>query len=1011
MDRHSQQPFSARSSLVRPYWVFMAVFAILTLFVTYLMVKVYQSSSLLAEAGKRTFSQEIKNRIAHIDAYFERLRSDGENLARNKTIQAYYQNRALGMSLEYGLSVAVSEVRDEFDRLLKTLNSRGAPVFTQITLLDSGNMSEIARTTNTDRLEALDINHIKQAVSQAEALPIFTVVNDQKIREVFLVLRVIYKTETKGYLVLELDLETLTSQLETDNSQNGHDLYLIVDSDGSVFAGASHLVGLNVSDLFGISLSSLGPMNISEVRKKIRNLNMQNLIVSGGRVRGASFYFLGLAPSSKYLGGFSTELWLMVFSALISGLLIMALFIYKSWADHSTTYGQLQEARDTLETKVSERTSELAQTNQLLQNEIIARSGVEESLRLSEARYRDLFEHASDLIITIDTHGHFNSVNGVVRSVLGYEPQEFLSLNIDSVIDPQMLAMVEEKFFSALAVPQDYSAPFELLARSKDGSKVWLELTSRVIIRDGITTGIHCIARNITERKQLESDVQEAQMKYRSVVDAFDGLIHISSSDYKIQFANQRLMERTGYDPVGEACYEVVHGMKEPCEWCISGKASPNGIYRDELRSPKDNRWYYVVSSPMTHQDGGESSIFLMHDIEEQKKAEAEREKLEQNLIQAQKMEAVGTLAGGIAHDFNNLLQVVLGYSEILLRSPGFEHGVRQNLEKIHRAAHQGSELVKNLLAFSRKAFTRLETVNINHHVEELFDLLERTIPKMIKIELHLKSDIPTIQADSGQIRQVMMNLALNARDAMPDGGTLRIETGSAFIGEDFCKKRIDVKPGDYVFVVFSDTGHGMDEETLEHMFEPFYTTKDVGKGTGLGLSMVFGIVKQHGGFINFDSDINSGSRFRIYLPVADAGGELSSLQNEALVKKAPSGETILLVDDEAMVRDLGADYLSELGYTVRTASNGRQALEIYQQNQKEISLVLLDLIMPEMSGRICLEELLRINPDVKVVIVSGYCSDDTPEDFSDTGARGFVSKPYDLDGLMRTIHKVLQEN
>ena len=374
-------------------------------------------------------------------------------------------------------------------------------------------------------------------------------------------------------------------------------------------------------------------------------------------------------------------------------------------------------------------------------------------------------------------------------------------------------------------------------------------------------------------------------------------------------------------------------------------------------------------------------------------------------------MEAVGTLAGGIAHDFNNLLQVVLGYSQLLLKYPGFDHGIRQNLEKIHRAAHQGAELVKNLLAFSRKAFTRLGIVNINNLIEELFDLLERTIPKMIKIELHLKRDIPTIQADSGQIRQVMMNLALNARDAMPDGGTLSIETGRALIGEEFCKKRIDAKPGDYVYVVFSDTGHGMDAETLEHMFEPFYTTKEVGKGTGLGLSMVFGIIKQHGGFIVFDSDVNAGSRFRIYLPVSGSGSELSSTQNVASVEKAPSGETILLVDDEAMVRDLGADYLTELGYTVWTASNGRQALEIYHQNQKEISLVLLDLIMPEMSGRICLEELIKINPDVKVVIVSGFCSDDTPEDFSNTGARGFVSKPYDLDNLMRTIQKVLQEN
>ncbi len=1012
MDRYNPKPVADRSSFVRPYWVFMVVFTILTLFVTYLIVKVYQSSSLLAQAGKSSFAQETKTMTANLDAYFERLRSDVENLAKNKAMHAYYQNKALGMSVEYGLSVAVAETRDEFDRLLKTLNVRGLPVFSQINLLDSRDMSEITRTHNTAPLKSSEINHIAQAIQEAVVFPIFTAVDDENARDIFVVTRVVYKTETKGYLAMKLNLDTLSTQIGTDTIQNYEDFFLLVDSYGSIFVGPSDLMGRNVLNTFGISPLERESFSVAEVAGKSGNLKRANLIVSGAQISGTSFYLLGFARSHKYLAGYSTELWLMVFTALISGLLIMILFIYRSWVDQSKTYGQLQEARDTLETRVTERTSELAQTNQLLQNEIRARSGVEESLRLSETKYRDLFEHASDMIFITDPEGNLSSVNGVVRSILGYTPEEFITLNLNSIIDPESRPIFRETFFGIVRDHAEFSTPFQLLARSRSGSAVWLELTSRLISSSGgAVTGVHCIARDITERKQLESAIHEAQMKYRSVVEAFDGLIHITSPDHKIQFANQRLIERTGYDPLGKNCYEVVHGLKEPCEWCICGQVFLNDIYREELLSPKDNRWYYSVSSPMTHQDGSVSRIFLMHDIDQQKRSEDEREKLEQNLIRAQRMEAVGTLAGGIAHDFNNLLQVVLGYSQLLLRTSRFEPGDRESLQKIHRAADQGSELVKNLMAFSSKAQTRPSPVNINHHVEELIDLLERIIPRMIKIELELEEGLPVINADSGQIKQVFMNLALNARDAMPDGGVLKIKTASVSVGADYCMDHIEAKPGHYVAVIFSDTGVGMDKETLERIFEPFYTTKEVGKGTGLGLSMVFGMIKQHDGFIMFDSVINEGSEFRVYLPVTDVTLEPSSAEKEVPKKQTHIVETILLVDDEDMVRDLGADYLAEMGYTVRTASNGRQALEIYRDQQAQISLVLLDLIMPEMSGKACLEELLKINPDVKVVVVSGYCSDETPGGSANLGARGFVSKPYDLDGLMNTIQKVLVED
>ncbi len=988
----------------------MAVFGILAMLLAYLLVKVYQSSSLLVEASKKSFAQETKTQAAKLDGYFERIRSDVENLAKNRAIRAYFQNRALGMSLEYGLSVAVAEVRYEFDRFQRTLSAKGLQALDRIILVDSRDMSEIVQTNGQASSKSVGLAHVANAIKDAFNFPVFTVIGRSESWDVFVMSRVTYKSEVKGFLLAGLNMDAITSQVEATNPL-GDEFYLVVNSDGTIFVGPQEYLGRNMLDTFGFSPASLRQSSVSKTQKKTKNNVKVDLIAAGDQIPGTPFYLVRFAPSHNYLGGYSTELWLMVFSALIAGLVIMMLFIYRSWLEQGKTYAQLQEARNTLEERVTERTSELAETNQLLEKEILVRSNAEESLRLSESRYRDLFEHASDLIFTIDLDGNFNSVNGVVKNVLGYSPEEFAKSNLNSVIDIQSSTGANEKCFGSSMNDVDYSAPFEVLARSKSGAAVWLEVASRLMFEGGDRVGVHCIARDITERKELESAVQEAQMKYRSVVDAFEGLIHITAPDYRIQFANKRLIERTGYDPFDKKCYEVVHGLSQPCSWCSFEKVSAMEIDRREIMSPKDDSWYYVVSSPMTHQDGSISRIFLMHDIDDQKRAEQEQERLKQNLIQAQKMEAVGTLAGGIAHDFNNLLQVIIGYSKLLLQGTDIANKDQENLEKIHKAAHQGAELVKSLLAFGRKALTNLRPVDINEQVEELMDLLQRTIPKMIKVDFKLDEGHPTVHADAGQIKQALMNLALNARDAMPDGGILRIETRRVTVGPEFCKDHIDAKPGDYVMLIFSDTGHGMDQKIQQHIFEPFYTTKEVGKGTGLGLSMVFGMVKQHNGFITLKSEPDHGTEFTIYLPLMAQAVKPAPVYPEVKDVQSAATETILLVDDEEMIRELGVNYLEQIGYRVLSAANGRQMLESFKRNRADIDLVLLDLIMPEMGGEACLRELLKIDPDVKVIVVSGCSSGETSERAVHSGAKAFVSKPYDFEVFMKTIRDVLDQS
>jgi signal transduction histidine kinase/CheY-like chemotaxis protein len=399
-------------------------------------------------------------------------------------------------------------------------------------------------------------------------------------------------------------------------------------------------------------------------------------------------------------------------------------------------------------------------------------------------------------------------------------------------------------------------------------------------------------------------------------------------------------------------------------------------------------------------------SVINLRDISEQKN-------LENQLQHAQKMEAVGTLAGGIAHDFNNLLQAIQGYTELLLmRKKEGESGFRE-LQEVIRASKRGAELTQQLLTFSRKVESKTKPLDLNQEVGELRQLLERTLPKMIELEFYLDPDLRMIKADSAQLKQVLMNLAVNAKDAMPEGGKLVIETQNITLDQEFCKRYAEVKPGDYVLLSMADTGHGMEKETLEHIFDPFYTTKEVGKGTGLGLAIVYGIVKNHEGYVMCYSRPESGTSFRIYLPASEALIENEEAV-ESLEAKSPAmggNETILLVDDEKFIRELGVDVLGQAGYTVLTASNGEQALEVYRREKERIDLVVLDLIMPGMGGSKCLEELRKITPEAKVLIASGYSLDASSKGALEAGAAVFINKPYDTKQLLELVRKILDTN
>ena len=500
--------------------------------------------------------------------------------------------------------------------------------------------------------------------------------------------------------------------------------------------------------------------------------------------------------------------------------------------------------------------------------------------------------------------------------------------------------------------------------------------------------------------------LEESETRTRLLIESSPIGIRVVQ-DGKYRYANPAFLQMFGYETEDEVVGLSVEELYAPESRDLiqkrqadraAGVKSP--MHYEAVAVTKNGKPFQVEiwSSEIIFQ-GKRSALAFVNDISESKKLRAQ-------LLQAQKMEAIGTLAGGIAHDFNNILQVVCGFSEIILMGKEKGDPEYEDLAKVLSAGKKGADLVQRLLTFSRKTDINPRPLNLNQQIQRVESILQRTIPKNIKIDLNLADGLSAINADPNQVEQILMNLAINARDAMPEGGRLIFETSNVTLDEGYCSMHLGSKPGDYVLLTVSDTGEGMDKNTLEHIFEPFFSTKPAGKGTGLGLAMVYGIVKQHDGYVTCYSEPGVGTTFKLYLPVTEMKDESIVLHEE---KRLPSGsETILLVDDEDLVRELAKRILSRAGYTVLTAADGKEALQTYKKKGQTVSLIVLDLIMPEMDGKQCLRELLKINPRARVVVASGYSANGPTKEALQGGAKGFVAKPFDMGQLLQTVRKVL---
>jgi PAS domain S-box-containing protein len=515
--------------------------------------------------------------------------------------------------------------------------------------------------------------------------------------------------------------------------------------------------------------------------------------------------------------------------------------------------------------------------------------------------------------------------------------------------------------------------------------------------------------------------LRTSEKKYRDLVENANSIILRMDTNGKITFFNEFAQKLFGYEEseiLGKSVEETIFTPSDSNRFDLkklveSLRRNPEqqGISESENRRRNGEPvWIAWTYKPIINQDSTlnfREILCIGTDLTDLKHAAKENKELEAQLQSSQRMESIGTLAGGIAHDFNNILQAIFGYTQIMLMTKSSEDSEYTKLQAIESSAQKASELTKRLLLFSRKAESVLKPVDLGQEVVQVSEMLKRTIPKMISIELQLAEKLNVINADAGQTEQIMMNLGINARDAMPDGGKMVFKTENVTLDEDFCKKNLGSTPGEYVRLSVSDTGQGMEKEVQEHIFEPFYTTKETGKGTGLGLSMVYGIVKNHRGYITCDSEPGQGTEFRLYFPVIDQDIERLNTSEENIPIQQGC-ETILLVDDEQTHRELGKEVLSGFGYTVVTVPDGEGALEFFQKDKKWADLVILDLIMPGMGGMRCLKELLKENPLTKVLVASGYSIKGSAMDVIEAGAKAYISKPYDVKKMFKVVREVL---
>ncbi|MRR16687.1 MAG: PAS domain-containing sensor histidine kinase [Deltaproteobacteria bacterium] len=624
-----------------------------------------------------------------------------------------------------------------------------------------------------------------------------------------------------------------------------------------------------------------------------------------------------------------------------------------------------------------------------------------------ENQYRNLVDSTSDSLYLVDIHGRYLFMNSNHAQRLNIPKGKTTGLAFRDFHTPEQSAEFESKirtvFETGISIHDEHQGVRK--------GEYFLRTISPV--RDPADpqkiNAVCIVSKDITKRRKNEEALLKSEEKYRQLIEHSNEAIFIIT-DGKITYANrctERMLGYTAYDLklisfINLVISEDREMVFEQQKIILRGDTPAVNISFRIVNKENATIWVATNSVPILWENVP-ATLNFMHDITGQKKTET-------RLLQAQKMESIGTLAGGIAHDFNNLLMGIQGHTSLALLKLGKNDPTYEHIKTIETLVLSGAGLTRQLLGFARGGKYEVKQVDLNDLIDKTSETIGRT-KKEIHIHREFEPHLWSTDIDQGQIEQVLLNLFVNAWQAMPGGGDLYIETKNVGIDESRFRS-YNGKSGRYVKISVTDTGVGMDEKTKERIFEPFFTTKEMGRGTGLGLASVYGIIKNHNGFINVYSEKGQGSTFNIYLPASVKKDEKDRISDsDSAMAPMLYKETILLIDDEAIILDVAGEMLETMGYTVIVAQNGPTALDIYRRRQEDIDLVILDMVMPDMGGGEIFNELKKINSRVKVLLSSGYSLNGQAGKIIERGCSGFIQKPFTIGDISRQLRKILEQS